>query len=412
MVRIKDFKGIRPQKKFAQKVAALPYDVYSLQEARDVVMDNPLSFLRVDRAEVDLAEDVDPYSQEVYEKAAENLNTLIADEILSKDKVNSLYIYQLTMKARKQTGLVCLSSIDDYLNGTIKTHELTRHDKEEDRIKHVDVCDMHTGAIFLTYLSNEIINHTISSWMKENEKEYDFFTDDAIRHEVWAIHEPQVIEQLKAMFSQIDNTYIADGHHRSQAAVKVGLKRREADVNYTGEEEFNYFLSVLFPHDELTIMDYNRVVKDLNGLTKNQFIEKLKNIFTIDKWVGPYKPCKKGTFGMYLDNDWYKLEAKKEIISSDILKNLDVAILQDHVLEPILGIVDIRKDNRIDFVGGIRGLDELEKRCQNDMRLAFAMYPTSIEELIKISDENRLMPPKSTWFEPKLRSGLFLHKLT
>lgn len=412
MVVIKEFFGVRPQSKYTDMVAALPYDVYTSLEARKVVVDNPYSFLHVDRSEIDLPESVDIYSEEVYQKASSNLNEMMNNAVLIQDDKASLYIYRLTMSGRSQTGLVCCSSIDDYIHGVIKKHELTREDKELDRIKHVDVCDANTGPIFLTYKAQDSINEIIASWINSNEKEYDFVSDDTIRHEVWVISNPEIITTLKDYFSNIENTYIADGHHRTASAVKVGLKRREANPNYSGNEEFNYFLSVLFPHDQLYIMDYNRVVKDLNGLSKEEFLSKISETYNIEISHIQVSPDKKGTMGMYLDKQWYKLEVKTDKIPLDCVKSLDVSILQDHILTPILGILDIRTDKRIDFVGGIRGLSELEKRCNEDMELAFAMYPTSIEELMTISNENKLMPPKSTWFEPKLRSGLFIHKLS
>ncbi|MPW27108.1 DUF1015 family protein [Alkalibaculum sp. M08DMB] len=412
MAIIKDFWGIRPHKEHVHKVAALPYDVYSSSEARKVVEGNPYSFLHIDRAEIDLPESVDIYSDQVYQKANSNLSSMVDKGIFIQDDSKSMYIYRLTMGDRSQTGLVCCSAIDDYLSGVIKKHELTRADKELDRIKHVDVCDANTGPIFLTYKGQDKINEIISTWIDNNELEYSFISDDGIKHEVWTVNDTSTIIDLKKLFSNIENTYIADGHHRTASAVKVGLNRRESNPNYTGKEEFNYFLSVLFPHDQLYIMDYNRVVKDLNGLSKEVFLEQISKIFIIKTSESQVKPTKKGMLGMYLDQQWYQLEVKSEMISNDTVKNLDVSILQENVLTPILGIEDIRTDNRIDFVGGIRGLDELEKRCTQDMVLAFAMYPTSIEELMKISDEDKLMPPKSTWFEPKLRSGLFIHKLT
>lgn len=411
MAIIKEFFGVRPQSKFSEKVAALPYDVYTSIEARKVVENNPYSFLHVDRSEIDLPEDVDIYSEEVYQKASSNLNGMIDKKILIQDQSASLYIYRLTMSGRSQTGLVCCSSIDDYIDGVIKKHELTREDKELDRIKHVDICDANTGPIFLTYKAQDTINKVIDSWVELNETEYDFISDDGIRHEVWVICNPATISTLKDHFDSVKHTYIADGHHRTASAVKVGLMRRQANPNYTGNEEFNYFLSVLFPHDELYIMDYNRVVKDLNGLSKEDFLTKISAIYDFEVSPIPVAPDQKGTMGMYLDKQWYKCKVKNESADYDCVQSLDVSILQDHVLTPILGIKDIRTDKRIDFVGGIRGLSELEKRCDEDMELAFSMYPTSIEELMTISNENKLMPPKSTWFEPKLRSGLFVHKL-
>lgn len=413
MTVIKSFKAIRPTPGLAHKVAALPYDVYNSREAKAVAQDNPYSFLHVDKSEIDLPEGTNPYNDIVYKKAAENLNNLIKKDILTKDATPCLYLYRLTMDGRSQVGLVCCSWIDDYINGVIKKHELTRADKELDRINHVDYCNSNTGPIFLTYPSKDEINNITSKWIDDHSSIYDFTSNDSIRHECWKIDDANTIENFIDLFESIENTYIADGHHRTASAVKVGLMRRKNAGNFDGTEEFNYFLSVLFPHDQLHIMDYNRVVKDLNGLSLEDFIDKLKSSFDIiNTGTNPYKPNSKGTIGMYIDNSWYKITLKDNLINSnDPVKNLDVSILQENILTPILGIEDIRTDNRIDFVGGIRGLKELEKRCNNDMRLAFAMYPTSIEELMEISDANKLMPPKSTWFEPKLRSGLFIHEL-
>ncbi len=411
MAIIKDFTGIRPSADYAEKVAALPYDVYSSSEARKVVEGNPYSFLRIDRPEIDFPESVNMYSEEVYQRAKDNLDHMIEENILIEDVQKSLYIYRLTMSGRKQTGIVCCCHIDDYLNGCIKKHELTREEKELDRINHVDFCNAHTGPIFMTYRKQGMVNEIISSWIENNPVEYEFVSDDEIKHEIWVIDNTPTINTLKNIFSEIPALYIADGHHRAASAVKVGLKRREENPNYTGQEEFNYFLSVLFPHDQVHIMDYNRVVKDLNGLSSSAFLEKISEDFQIEERNHPVSPSQKGTIGMYLEEKWYELKIKDDKGSTDIVKNLDVSLLQDLILEPILGIRDVRTDNRIDFVGGIRGLNELEKRCTEDMTIAFSMYPTSIEELMTISDEQKLMPPKSTWFEPKLRSGLFIHKL-
>ncbi|MCR5754188.1 MAG: DUF1015 family protein, partial [Acetatifactor sp.] len=319
--------------------------------------------------------------------------------------------YELTMNGRSQTGIVACASIDDYQNQIIKKHENTRADKEQDRINHVDICNMQTGPIFLTYHANEILRECVVE-VKKTHPEYNFVSDDGIGHRVWVILDSSKIDTIRNAFEQINAIYIADGHHRCASAVKVGLKRREQFPDYTGEEEFNYFLSVLFPDEELHILDYNRVVKDLNGLSDDEFLMKLKECFTI-KEAGsiPYRPEKKGSFGMFLNDKWYCLTAKDEIRSSDAVEGLDVSILQNHLLRPILGIEDPKNDKRIDFVGGIRGLAELERRVHTDMKVAFSMYPTSIEELLAVADEGRLMPPKSTWFEPKLRSGLFLHDL-
>ncbi|HAE61113.1 MAG TPA: DUF1015 domain-containing protein [Eubacteriaceae bacterium] len=414
MAVIKAFKSIRPEKSLADKVAALPYDVYNTEEAAAAVKGNPYSFLHIDKSEIDLPSDTDPYSEDVYLKAQSTLDSFSKKGIFIQDESDNLYVYRLIMDGRSQTGLVCCSSIDDYINGTIKRHELTREDKEQDRINHVDYCNANTGPIFLTYESKESINDIIEKWTVSHPAEYDFVSEDGITHQVWVIDNTDTINSLTAQFKSISSTYIADGHHRTASAVKVGLKRRESNPSHTGDEEYNYFLSVLFPHDQLYIMDYNRVVKDLNGMTSKEFISKLEAVASIEK-IGstPCKPSQKGEIGMFLDDTWYKLTVNQDNVDfDDPVSSLDVSILQESVLKPILGIGDIRTDKRIDFVGGIRGLKELERRCKTDMKLAFAMYPTSIDELMKISDARLLMPPKSTWFEPKLRSGIFIHKLT
>ena len=315
------------------------------------------------------------------------------------------------MNGRSQKGIVACASIDDYQNNIIKKHENTRTDKEQDRICHVDICSAQTGPIFLAYRTNEAIQKLVAATVL-NAPVYDFVSEDGILHRVWVISADADVKLIQGTFENIQEIYIADGHHRCASAVKVGLKRRAAKPNYTGQEEFNYFLSVLFPADELSIMDYNRVVKDLNGYTKEAFLEKVQEFFdVVEKGTDCYKPTQKGEFGMYLDNTWYCLNAKEKIQSTDAVKGLDVAILQDYLLEPILGIADPKTDKRIDFVGGIRGLEELEKRVHKDMQVAFSMYPTSIYELFNVADAGLLMPPKSTWFEPKLRSGLFVHAI-
>lgn len=413
MAIIRPFQSVRPAKDYADQIAALPYDVYNRQEAREEVKGKPYSFLRIDRAEVELDENINLYDEKVYEQASKKLNGMIEDGYYIQDEESYLYLYELTMNGRKQTGLVVCTSIDEYLNNNIKKHELTREEKEKDRINHVDYCDANTGPIFLTYKSKEAINQIVDHWTKENNPQYDFTSDDNITHRIWVIDDKEAINQLRTEFEDIDSLYIADGHHRAASAVKVGLKRREQNPNYTGEEEFNYFLSVVFPDEQLYIMDYNRVVKDLNNYSLEEFINKVEEKFTVEK-VGtdPYKPTEKATFGMFIEENWYKLTAKEGTFDkNDPVEKLDVSILQNNLLAPILDIGDPRKDNRIDFVGGIRGLKELEKRAHSDMKIGFAMYPTSIEELMDIADADKLMPPKSTWFEPKLRSGLFVHKL-
>ena len=411
MAIVKPFQCVRPVKEEASLVAALPYDVYNRKEACQVTAENPKSFLNIDRPETQFPQDVDIYDDRVYVKAAGMLKDWIKDGTFELDGVKAYYIYELIMEGRSQTGIVACSSIDDYLNGVIKKHENTREEKELDRIRHVDTTDAQTGPIFLAYRSVLEINRLVED-KKKTEPLYDFTADDGISHKVWRIADPETVEVIEESFLRIPATYIADGHHRAASAVKVGLKRRKETLEYTGEEEFNFFLSVLFPDDQLMILPYNRVVKDLNGLSREAFLTELSDGFTVTS-VGEeaYGPSEKGTFGMYLNKTWYCLKAKDALMSEDPVKGLDVSILQDNLLGPILGIGDPRIDKRIDFIGGIRGLKELEKRCEEDMTVAFSMYPTSIKELFSVADAGLLMPPKSTWFEPKLRSGLFIHML-
>ena len=412
MAYIKPFKCVRPEKNIAGRVAALPYDVYNRSEAKKEVEREPLSFLKVDRAETSFDDSVDTYDERVYLKAKELLCGMIDDGIYEKDEDNAFYIYEQIMNGRSQTGIVGCASVDDYINGVIKKHENTREDKEIDRIKHVDTCNAQTGPIFLAYRSNDIINEVVKK-VKNEPAIYDFTSVDGIHHIVWKIAENDDVTAVEKAFADIGDIYIADGHHRAASAVKVGLKRRKENPDYTGEEEFNTFLSVLFPHDELMIMDYNRTVKDLNGLSEEEFLEKVKDNFDIaDISDEAVKPAKKGQVTMYLSDKWYTLNAKTDLLEiTDPVKSLDVSLLQDYLLGPVLGIGDPRTDKRIDFIGGIRGLDELKRRADSDMKVSFAMYPTSIDELFAVADAGMLMPPKSTWFEPKLRSGLFIHSL-
>jgi uncharacterized protein (DUF1015 family) len=408
---IRPFDAIRPREDIASQVAALPYDVYNREEALAEVVKEPLSFLQIDRAETQFPPEVSPYDDMVYAKARDTLWQMVQEGIFVREGKNCYYIYELTMNGRAQTGLVGCASIDDYLNNVIKKHENTREDKEVDRINHVDICNAQTGPIFLAYHAHKTIDQVVDK-IKKKAPLYDFTSPDSIRHAVWRIDDDDDIADIGTAFAEIESIYIADGHHRTASAVKVGLKRRAEHPDYSGDEEFNYFLSVLFPHDQLMIMDYNRVVKDLNGYSKEEFLREVTKSFDIEETgTDPYKPQIKADIGMYLDGQWYKLTAKDSIRSQDPVQGLDVSLLQDNLLTPILGIQDPRTDKRIDFVGGIRGLKELEKRANSDMCLAFAMYPTQIEELFAVSDAGKLMPPKSTWFEPKLRSGLFIHEL-
>jgi uncharacterized protein (DUF1015 family) len=413
MAVLRAFRAIRPQKEKAVQVAALPYDVMNSDEAREMASNNPNSFLHVDKAEIDLDINIDIYDKMVYEKARENLNKMIEDKIFTKDENPRLYIYRQIMNGRAQTGIVGCTSIDDYTNGIIKKHEHTRADKEQDRINHVDYCNANTGPIFLTYRSNNEINNIIEKLTKEKPI-YNFVSEDKIVHIVWIIEDINIIGKLCSLFTSINSLYIADGHHRAASAVKVGNMRRNSKGSFDGTEEFNYFLSVIFPDKDLFIMDYNRVVKDLNGLSTDEYMLKVSEKFHISTYEGegPYKPSCKHTYGMYLDGKWYELTSKEGTYApDDPVDRLDVSILQNNLLKPILGIEDPRTDKRIDFIGGIRGLKELERRVDGGMKLAFSMFATSIDDLMAIADIGEVMPPKSTWFEPKLRSGLFIHDL-
>lgn len=408
---MKAFRCVRPKVELASRVAALPYDVYNRKEAKEVAGKDDISFLNIDRPETQFEYDIDMYSETVYQKAKQLYDERLADGTFIKDKQRCFYIYELIMNGRSQTGIVACALIDDYCNNVIKKHENTREEKERDRICHVDTVSAQTGPIFLAYRSNEKLRKIVEA-KKEDSMLYDFTSEDGIIHHVWKIEHKEDITKIEEEFANISQIYIADGHHRAASAVKVGLKRRNESVHYTGLEEFNYFLSVLFPEDQLMIMPYNRVVRDLNGFSLEEFLEKLNDKFMITKSLDPISPSKKCTFGMYLNQQWYQLEAKESLCNiTDPVKALDVSILQDYVLEPVLGIKDPRTDSRIDFIGGIRGLEELEKRVAEDMAVAFSMYPTSIQELFAVADANQLMPPKSTWFEPKLRSGLFIHEI-
>lgn len=411
MADIIPFKALRPRTDLVEEIAALPYDVYSREEARIKVTGDTYSFLRIDRPETQFPADYDMYAPEVYEKAREMLQEMIKrGEFVMEDKP-AYYVYELVMNGRSQTGIGACASVDDYENQVIKKHENTRAEKEADRIRHVDICNAQTGPIFLAYRRRDDIQSQVEEAMKKQPL-YDFTADDGIIHRLWVIDDEQSVRIIKEAFAQVDTVYIADGHHRCASAVRVSHMRRKQNPDYTGKEEFNYFLSVIFPDDQLYIMDYNRVVKSLNGYTEEEFLEKTREIFQTER-IGaqPYHPAHKGEIGMYLKDTWYKLTVKEEMLSGDPVKDLDVAVLQDYLLQPVLGILDPKSDGRIDFVGGIRGMAELEKRVRSDSKVAFAMYPTDIHELFAVSDAGKLMPPKSTWFEPKLRSGLLIHLL-
>lgn len=411
MAEIRAFRGIRPSKEAASAVAALPYDVYDRKEAKEIVKKNPLSFLAVDRAETQFEDGKNPYAPEVYEQAARTLKRWQQEGILTEDESPFYYLYELVMEGRAQTGIVACASVDDYSSGVIARHENTREEKEQDRIRHVDVTNAHTGPIFLAYRSQEELNSLVALEKKKTPL-YDFISEDGICHRVWKIEDPQKAEEIHRIFSGIPRVYIADGHHRAASAVKVAAMRREANPSWTGNEEFNYFLSVLFPDDQLMIMPYNRVVQDLNGLSREEFLKKTEKYFVVtERGRKAFSPEQKGQVGMYLDGSWYQLDARPEICTDDPVKGLDVSILQDRILGPLLGIGDPRTDSRIRFVGGIRGLSELERLVDSGAAVAFSMYPTSIRELFEVADAGLLMPPKSTWFEPKLRSGLFIHAI-
>ena len=414
MAEFRAFKALRPTPEKAASVAALPYDVVNREEAAAIGRMNADSFLHVDRAEMDLPTETDLYDKKVYEKAKENLLQMERAGILVQDEKPCYYIYELVRKGKVQTGIVGCASIDDYLNNVVKKHELTRSDKELDRIHHVDVCDANTGPIYLACRYTQVLTDLLEQWKKEHSPVYDFTEEDEITHRVWVIHQKQVISQIQTEMEKIPALYIADGHHRAASAVKVGQKRREENPEYTGEEEFNYFLSVVFPYDQLTILAYNRVVKDLNGLSEEEFLAKLEKNFVVEeKGADIYKPAALHNFSLYLAGKWYSLTAKQGTYNdNDPIGVLDVTISSNLILDEILGIKDLRSDKRIDFVGGIRGLGELQRRVDSgEMKVALALYPVTMKQLMDIADTGNIMPPKTTWFEPKLRSGLVIHKL-
>ena len=410
MSEIRPFLCIRPAEGKAADIAALPYDVYNRKEAKEEVAKNPKSFLKIDRAETQFDDSVDTYDERVYAKAHDLLWDMVKQKDFIQEETPCYYIYELTMNGRVQTGIVACASIDDYANGVIKKHENTRAEKETDRICHVDACNAQTGPIFLAYRANPKIREVVGR-TKEKQPLYDIISEDGIRHRVFCISNSTEIAVIQNAFAGIGEIYIADGHHRAASAVKVGFMRREKNPDYTGEEEFNYFLSVLFPDEELMIMDYNRVIRDLGGYGESEFLEKVKEIFETELLADLQKPREKGNISMYLAGKWYALTIRERDRREDPVEGLDVSLLQNLFLDPVLGIKDPKTDDRIDFVGGIRGLEELERRVDEDCAVAFAMYPTSIQELFAVADAGKLMPPKSTWFEPKLRSGLFIHEI-
>jgi uncharacterized protein (DUF1015 family) len=415
MAIIKPFKGYRPKKEYVQKIASRPYDVLNSEEAREEVKNNPYSFLHVVKPEVDLPETIDMHSMEVYLKGKENLQKLIQEGMFIQDNDDYYYIYGQTMQGKTQYGIVACAAVDDYLNNVILKHELTRPDKEEDRMNHIRVTDFNAEPVFFAFPDHKEIDTIISDTIK-TKPEYDFISDEGFGHHFWVIKEAETIASITRIFREdIPYTYVADGHHRTAAAALVGNERRRNNPHHTGQEEYNFFLAVHFPAGQLTIIDYNRLVTDLNGLSNEEFLKNLESSFTVDKKGKEiYKPLNAHNFSLYLDGIWYSLTAKEDTYDdSDPIRCLDVTVLSDYVLGPLLNITDLRKSKRIDFVGGIRGLSELKKRVDSgEMKAAFALYPVSMKQLMNISDTGNIMPPKTTWFEPKLRSGLVIHSLT
>lgn len=411
MAKITPFKGLRPKPELASKVATLPYDVVNVEEAR-AYKDNPYHFYHVTRSEIDLPAGVDVHTQQVYDKAKENLDQMVADGVMFQDNEPCYYIYELVMDGRSQTGLICGSSLEDYNNGIVKKHEFTRPEKELDRINHIKTTRAQTGIVFLAYNDNDDVNTIIENWKKDHKPTYDFTAEDGIKHTLWVVDEyPKVASITRIFDEQIPATYIADGHHRAASAAKVAHEMAENGLSISGDESFNYFITCVFPESQLKILDYNRVVKDLNGMSSADFINSLKNDFEVSApMTTAYRPAKPHEFGMYIDGKWYKLTVKPGTYSNDPIGILDVSILQNNVLSKLLNINDPRTDKRVDFVGGIRGLGELEKRVNSgDMAAAFSCYPVSLKQLFDIADSGNVMPPKSTWFEPKLRDGLVVH---
>lgn len=414
MATVRPFRGFRPLPQYAAEVASKPYDVLSSEEARIEARGKPLSFLHVGKPEIDLPPSVDLYDPRVYEKGKENLDKLIGDGILQQDPKPSFYLYGQIMGDHAQYGIIGCVSVEEYWNNTIKKHELTRQDKEDDRTRHVKVTNAHTGPIFLTYHAEPRIDAIVDR-VRLVDPLYDFVADDGIRHQLWVISDDRLIRAITELFGRVQSLYVADGHHRSAAAARVGRELAQTNPHHRGDEQYNFFLAVLFPHNQLKIMEYNRAVKDLNGLNEEDFLEAIKKQkFSVREADSPVRPKAKGKFGMYLGGRWYELQADLSYLTRpDPVERLDVSILQNHLLAPVLAIDDPRTNKRIDFVGGIRGVKELEKRVNSgEMAVAFVLYPTSIEELLTIADAGKIMPPKSTWFEPKLRDGLVVHVLS
>ena len=410
-VVVKPFRGFRPRPEAAAEIASPPYDVINSKEARELVQDTPLSFLHVVKPEIDLPEGTDLYDDRVYATGRENLDKLLGEHFI-QDETPRFYVYQQRMGDHVQAGIVASASIDDYIENRIKKHEHTRAVKEADRTRHVDTLDANTGPVFLTYKAVAEIDALVTK-IRAGAPTYDFTSPDGVGHTFWVVEDAGLIASIEKAFEQVPCTYVADGHHRSASGVNVGKQRRDANPDHTGHEEYNFFMAVLFPHDQLRILDYNRVVMDLKGLSIDDFLARVGEVFDVEEADGQVRPDRARVFGMYLDGRWFRLTAKAGTYpENDPVSSLDVAILQNNLLSPVLGIGDPRKDDRIDFVGGIRGLGELEKRVAEGCAVAFALHPTSIEQLMAIADAGEVMPPKSTWFEPKLRSGLIVHKLS
>ena len=412
MSLIRAFPGLRPAPGRAADVAAPPYDVMNEAEAREMVQGRPWSFLHISRPEVDLPEGIDPYAPEVYAKAAENLEKMIYEGVLVRDGGPCYYVYRLTMGEHQQTGLVAAASVDAYDNDRIKKHEFTRPAKEDDRVRQVDALNAQTGPVFLVYPSAPAVDEQLAK-SSQAQPDMDVTAADGVRHEIWVVNDAAIVEQLTAEFDAMSALYVADGHHRSAAGSRVGAARKGENSAHTGEESYNYFLSVIFPHNQMQILDYNRVIKDLNGLDKDAFLERVAEVFSVEASDQPVKPGQVAEFGMYLDSQWYRLRLDPaRIPADDPVARLDVSLLADNLIEPILGISDPRRDSRIDFVGGIRGLAGLEKRVDSgEMTVAFSLFPTRMEDLMAVADAGEVMPPKSTWFEPKLADGLVSHVL-
>ena len=415
MVVVRPFKGLRPPKEIVKKLASRPYDVMNSEEAREEAKGNEYSLLHVTKAEIDLPAWTDEHSQAVYDKVVENFKAFQDKGWLVQDSEPRIYIYGQTMGERTQYGFVACTSIDDYFNGTIKKHELTRKEKEDDRMVHVNITDANVEPVFFAYPAQSELDGIIENIVKNQEPEYDFVADDGFWHHFWVIEDSDLIKKIQELFDKVPALYVADGHHRTAAAARVWLERRKEHPDYTWDEEFNYFMAVIFPDNQLKIMDYNRVVKDLNGLTSEELLSKLEKNFVVEeKWADEYRPNALHNFSMYLDGKWYSLTAKAWTFDdSDPIGVLDVTILSNLVLDELLWIKDLRTDKRIDFVWGLRGLWELKRRVDNwEMKVAFALYPVSMKQLIDIADTGNIMPPKTTWFEPKLRSWLVIHKLS